>query len=159
MFYPNGMLTIRKLEEMIDDSNNWRIIAENKYTQEQITLKDRSDLREYIFYDDYCIAYDFIGNWKNYKHNINSDLFDWKFRDIEIRVKKNEDGVSAEIVKWENNKVNSEDLPNCFDLAYWNSDKDFVILADRFFKYIPKFLLPIVFLKIHKVNKILAKLD
>ena len=116
-------------------------------------------MREYIFYDDYHIAYDFIGNWKNYNHNTNSDLFDWKFKDIEIRVKKNEDGVSAEIVKWENNKVDSEDLPNCFDLAYWNIDKDFIILADRFFKYIPKILLPIVFLKIHKVDKILAELD
>ena len=157
MIYPNGFVTVRKLEEMVDDSQNWEVYAESKITHERIRIKDRADLREYGFYWDYTICYDFIGDWNEYNAPKDKDavLFNKKYGDIEIRVTKKDDEISAEIVKWENNKPSAEDLPSCFVLAYWDKDDDLVFVGDRFFKYIPWYMLPKMYLNLKRVQKIL----
>lgn len=158
MFYPNGFITIRKLEKIVDNPKDWVVYAENKSTKEKIKIKDRNDLREYGFFQDYTICYDFIGDWKQYTSNKDTSLFNWKKGDIEIRVTKENNKISAEIIKWENNKPNAEDLPTCFVLAYWNID-DLIFVGDRFFKYIPWWMLPTMYFKIKKVQHILENIE
>lgn len=156
--YPNGFITVRKLEKMIDDSDNWEVFAKNKITNEEFTLKDRDDLREYAFYNDYSIGYGFKGDWEEYTSvkNKNNVLYNWKFNNIQILVTKENDKITAEILKWENNKPSSEDLPTNFVIAYWNID-DLIFVGDRFFKYIPMWMFPIVWFKIKIVQKIIEK--
>lgn len=155
MIYPNGFITIRKLEEMIDDPKNWIVIAKNKITNETITLSDRDDLREYLFYADYSIAYDFVGNWDEYNKPKEGILFDWKKNDLEIKVIKKDNKISAEILKWENNTIDSEDLPTCFVLAYWDKDDDLHFVGDRFFAYVPKDNLDEIYSEMKKVQDLL----
>lgn len=159
MIYPNGFVTLRKLEEMVDNPKDWIVFAENKITHEKHDIKDRNDLREYTFFNDYTIGYDFIGNWDDYTETIkpkDKQLYKWKKSNIEIHVNKKDDKINAEIVKWENNKPSAEDLPTCFILAYWNID-DLIFVGDKFFKYIPWYMVGTMYKKIKEVQKIVEK--
>jgi len=154
--YPNGFITIRKLEKMVDNPTEWRVFAKSKITHDVFDIKDRNDLREYAFYEDYTIGYEFLDDWAEYTSKKNKDevLFDWKKFDIEISVERKDDKLIAEIVKWENNKPSSEDLPSRFVLAYWN-ERDLKFIGNYFIKYIPFWLLPSVYINIKKVQNIL----
>lgn len=160
MHYPNGLITIRKLEEMIDKPNDWKVFAKSKITKDEIQLYDRTDLSDYAFRNDYTIGYEFIGNWDEYKDSItkkDSTLFKWSRGNIEIRVVRKDGKISAELVKWQNNKPTSTDMPTCFVIAYWYN-KDLRFVDNRFLAEIPKILLPIVLIKMNKVQNLLNNL-
>ena len=158
--YPHGFITIRKIEKMVDDPKHWQVFAENKITKERIPLKDRNDLREYGFYWDYEICYTFSDDWGEYtKKNEDGLIFDWKKFDIEISVTRKDDKIIAEIVKWQDNKPSAEDLPSCFMLAYWNEYNDLKFIGANFFKNVPFWLLPTIYMKIKNVQKLLENLS
>ena len=62
-------------------------------------------------------------------------------------------------MKWQNNKPFAEDLPSCFTLAYWNEYNDLKFIGDNFFKNIPFWLLPTMYIKIKNVQKLLENLS
>lgn len=51
-------LSIKKLEEMIDDTTNWKLVAKSKFIDNEVVLTDRDLLREYLFCVDYNIYYE-----------------------------------------------------------------------------------------------------
>ena len=83
-------------------------------------------------------------------------MYRWKKGSIEIKATKEKDGVSAEILKWENDNPYAEDLPTCFVLAYWNTD-DLIFVGNRFFKYVPWYMVGTMYKKIKEVQKIVEK--
>lgn len=156
MIYPNGFITLRKLEKMIDDPNNWKIIARYKLSEKKITLTNIDDLKKYLFNENYSIGYEFIGeNWIEYNKPKEGILFDWKKDDLELKVIEKENKISAELLKWENNSIDSEDLPICFVLASWDKDKNLRFVGDRFFEYVSTDILLEVYQKIKDVQSLL----
>ena len=53
-------LPVKKLEEMIDDTTNWKLVAKSKFVDNEVVLTDRDLLREYLFCVDYNIYYERI---------------------------------------------------------------------------------------------------
>ena len=51
-------LPVKKLEEMIDDTTNWKLVAKSKFVDNEVVLTDRDLLREYLFCVDYNIYYE-----------------------------------------------------------------------------------------------------
>ena len=49
---------VKKLEEMIDDTTNWKLVAKSKFVDNEVVLTDRDLLREYLFCVDYNIYYE-----------------------------------------------------------------------------------------------------
>ena len=51
-------LPVKKLEEMIDDTTNWKLVAKSKFVDNEVVLTDRDLLRECLFCVDYNIYYE-----------------------------------------------------------------------------------------------------
>lgn len=162
MIYANGFVSVRKLEEMINNPRLWRIVAKNNKNYSETDICTIEDLKNYIFDKSYSIGYEFIGNvdeWEAYykKHDTPKykTWFEWSINDLELSVKVDENGkVIAELVKWENNKSESEDMPSKFTLAYWvGGDLHFV--GDKFFENVKDSELNDVMFKMKEVQKLI----
>lgn len=138
--YPNGFITLRKISDMISDSKNWMVFVRDNENK-QILIHNEDELRKYLLDKNYSLGYDFIGDWEKYteyKPKTNCS-FSWRYDDFEISFSVEEDKIpSVHLIKWENNKEDSEDSRSCFTLAYWdyNDGWDLKFVGNRMFEYI-----------------------
>lgn len=141
------LITLKKLKKMMSEPKNWKVVVRNNLTDEENIIRDIDVLKQYLFSKDYSIGYDFIGDWNTYhfdnytfnKEYVKELHYSRKIGDVEIFIKEVDRGITAELVKWENDSPTSEDLPSCFVLGYWSKTSEgykFQFVLDRPFEYI-----------------------
>lgn len=139
MFYPNGLVTLYKIERMLKDQENWRVCAYLENQDKLIDITNKQDLYK-LLANNYSIAYDFIGDWSKYnEHLTDRTIFNWSYKDYRITIIQTDKEVDAELVKYQDNKPDSENTPSCFTLAYWvDTSEGFELkfVLDRPFEHI-----------------------
>jgi len=125
VIHPNGLISIYKLERMFKEKDYWRVYVYNKDDENLIEVDSLVNLYTYLA-KGYSIAYDFVGNWNEYNEDKSDNMvFSWKLKNYGLSIHTNDNNtLDAELVKYENNKPDSECTPTCFVLAYWNRTKE-----------------------------------